>query len=308
MKNLLLLLLLAACIGCETPSENEKNEVDSTTNEVAYEPSTAPARNLSQDFKDYWYAGVAEICSYELNQSRYGQNRPGDAVLIFVTEPFNPVDQVKADAQNDTNRSVLKLNATRNFNTGIYPYTIMSSTFLPLDKQDNAIKVATSIQEWCGHTYMQLNNRQDQYDVMLHSYFQSEGNKEFAVDNVMLENQVPSQLRLDPRSMPIGQIKMIPSTEYLRLVHKETKAMDATASLIENQDNLIYNIKYNDDSRSIAYTVESAFPYKVMSWEETYQERGRTATTTAQLKETLRTAYWSQNSNEYNYLRDSLAL
>ncbi len=76
---------------------------------------------LTQEFKDYWYAGKAEISSYQLKQARYGETREGNAVLIYVTEDFLPDAQVKADNQNESNVPVLKLNATKKFNTGNYP-------------------------------------------------------------------------------------------------------------------------------------------------------------------------------------------
>ena len=87
--------------------------------------ATVDSNELSQAFKDYWYQGKAEITSYKLEQARYGEMRDGNAVLIYVTEDFLPEVQVKADRQNAKNIPVLKLNSTKNFNTGIYPYSIM---------------------------------------------------------------------------------------------------------------------------------------------------------------------------------------
>ena len=47
---------------------------------VAHEFATSAA------FDNYWHAGKAELNSYNLTQSRYGEARAGKAVLIFVTE------------------------------------------------------------------------------------------------------------------------------------------------------------------------------------------------------------------------------
>ena len=69
----------------------------------------APKKQLSKEFKDYWYKGTAEITSYSLQQARYGEMRKGNAVMIFVTEPFLPGLQVKADTNENTNIPVLKL-------------------------------------------------------------------------------------------------------------------------------------------------------------------------------------------------------
>ena len=82
--------------------------------------------------KAYWYNNEAEISSYALSQARYGEVHKGKAVLVYVTEPFSPDKNTKADAPSDGNISVLKLNFMKKFNTGIYPYSMMTSIFFPL--------------------------------------------------------------------------------------------------------------------------------------------------------------------------------
>ena len=111
-------------------------------------------------FKDYWYQGLAEITAYRLEQARYGEIRQGHASLVFVTEPFSKRKQVKLDnpsaARNDQ-IPILKLNLTKKFKTGIYPYSMMSSTFTPVQAAPNAhaLKITGTSQEWCGQTFMQ---------------------------------------------------------------------------------------------------------------------------------------------------------
>lgn len=109
-------------------------------------------------FDKYWYDGKAEISSYKLKQGRYGEIHRGTASLIFVTEPFSPQRFVKPYQENKQSISVLKLNFVKKFNTGIYPYSMMTSTFLPIDST-YSLKVSSSSQEWCGHTYMELKNK-----------------------------------------------------------------------------------------------------------------------------------------------------
>ncbi|MDB9780148.1 hypothetical protein OAB54_07920 [Flavobacteriaceae bacterium] len=46
------------------------------------------AQRISEQFKTHWFDGYAEISSYSLDQSRYGEVREGNAVLIYVTEDF----------------------------------------------------------------------------------------------------------------------------------------------------------------------------------------------------------------------------
>ena len=110
-------------------------------------PSPSKSIPLSQEFKNYWFDGTAEISSYTLNQSRYGAPRAGNAVLIYVTEDFLKEVQVKADVKSEASQIVLKLNRTKNFLTGIYPYAIMTSVFSRLGQSRPLVKTTTSMQE-----------------------------------------------------------------------------------------------------------------------------------------------------------------
>ncbi len=110
-------------------------------------------------FDQYWNQGKAEISSYQLEQARYGEIHKGTAVLIFVSEPFSTSEFVKADYPGMDNVQVLKLNATKQFTTGIYPYSMMTSSFFPLDGSTNSLKISCSSQEWCGHTYMEMTRK-----------------------------------------------------------------------------------------------------------------------------------------------------
>lgn len=256
-------------------------------------------KQLSQAFKEYWYAGEAEITSYKLEKARYGEIRKGQAVLVYVTENFLPEKQVKADRQNPNNIPVLKLNATKNFNTGIYPYSIMQSTFYPVSNNQHAIKVSSSIQEWCGHVYTQLNNK-EQFEIMSHSYFESEADENFKLEKAVLENELWAQLRINPKSLPIGNLQIIPTLEFTRLKHVPLKAYNASAIL--NNDN--YSIFYPELNRRLTINFNPVFPHDVLSWEETVNN----LTTKATKLKTIKSAYWNKNSNDDETLRDTLQL
>lgn len=261
----------------------------------------------SQNFKDYWYAGEAEISSYQLNQARYGQMRDGKAVLVFVTEDFLTEKQVKADRYSKANTPILKLNATKNFNTGIYPYSIMQSTFYPVSNNQHAVKVSCSVQEWCGHVYSQLNNR-EQFEITSHSYFESEADQDIKLDKGILENELWTQLRLDPKSLPTGNIEVIPSMEYIRLKHIELKAYKAEAAISED----IYTIIYPELGRTLSINFNPQFPYDILGWEETFEDgygsSKKLLTTKATKLKTIKSPYWGKNSNSDENLRETLLL
>ncbi|WP_179346489.1 septum formation inhibitor Maf [Winogradskyella ursingii] len=299
-----LVLLIILAFSCK-----ETVETTSKLSEAARPENEqlASKAQLSKEFKDYWYAGEAEITSYKLEQARYGEMRDGTAVLIYVTEDFLPEAQVKADTYSENNISVLKLNATKNFNTGIYPYSIMQSTFYPVTNNEHAIKISASVQEWCGQVYAQINNRAD-FEVMSHSYFQGEADEDFNLEKALTENELWTKLRIDPQSLPTGNINIIPSLEYLRLAHKEIKAYNAQAELKNDS----YTIIYPDLNRSLTLYFNPEFPYGISGWEETmvsgFGASAKTLTTKATKLESIKSAYWTKNGNSDETLRQSLKL
>ena len=266
---------------------------------------------LSKAFKEYWYAGDAEITSYRLEQARYGEIREGKSVLIFVTEPFLPEVQVKADQSAPSNIPVLKLNATKKYLTGIYPYSVMSSTFYPVHDNQHAIKTNLSMQEWCGHVYAQLNNRA-QFEYQLHSYFEGEADQNKTLNKAILENEIWNKIRINPEGLPVGQIDIIPSLEYFRLKHIPIQSFKATASLENNGETNSYTIDYEGTERKITIDFSAEFPYAIEGWVEEYKSGfgpdAKTMVSKGTKLKSLKTPYWKQNSNKFVALRDSLAL
>lgn len=258
-------------------------------------------------FNEYWYGGKAEITSYSLTQARYGELRKGDAVLIYVTEDFLPKEQVKADKQNPDNISVLKLNSTKNFNTGIYPYSIMQSSFYPVSDDRSALKVSGSVQEWCGQAYTQINARK-MFEITTHSYFENEADKQEKIPPAILENELWNKIRIRPEQLPTGEQSIIPSVEYCRLMHKDAKAYKASALLVKDNETYTYTIFYPELDRDLSIKFNSSFPYEIMSWTETYKQGALKLSTVATKIKTIKTDYWTKNKNEFGFYRDSLGL
>ena len=298
LKSSLFIFSAFLILGCK---EQPKTDTKTTYNQVETVAKKAklPAFKTNKQFNDYWYSGQAEITSYQLEQSRYGEIRKGTAVLVFVTEPFLENDQVKADQSNPSNINVLKLNATKKFNTGIYPYSIMQSTFYPVSNNQHALKVSASVQEWCGHVYTQLNNR-EQFQVTSHSYFQGEADQNFNLEKNSLENQLWTQLRIDPTSLPTGNINIIPSLEYTRLNHTPLKAYNAFAENKPGQ----YTLTIKDLDRKLTINYNPNFPFDIQSWEEVQNGNLTKAT---KIK-TLQSDYWNKKSNTDLELRKTLGL
>lgn len=265
----------------------------------------------TQSFKDYWFTGKAELNSYRLIQSRYGESREGNAMLIFVTEGFSKRKQVKLDdpeAAGDDKVSALKLNFTKNFVTGIYPYSMMLSVFTPVSRNQfpNTLKVTMSSQEWCGHVFTQMNLRGKRYEIESFSYFEKEGDQEFDRGVALLEDELFNLIRLDPKLVPTGQVDLLPGLFFTRLKHENLVSTRANITRTDKADHIQFQISYPD--RTLSLQVEQSFPHKILGWEETWTEGGQPYQTTATLNETLITDYWRKNKGEFKYLRDSLGL
>lgn len=286
-------LLVLACGGQPTSSASKPSP-------IVFEPNAS--------WKEYWFSGQAEISSYAIQQARYGEIREGEAVLVFVTEPFSSSTLTKADRPSSKNFTVLKCNATKRFNTGIYPYTLMTSSFTPLNDLMRSPKITHGMQEWCGQVFMEYQRRNNGLSV--HSYFEGE-NASHEVGDSYFENDLWASIRMDPKQIPTGTLKMVPDLGFLRFRHIEPKAYDCEIALMMEEIGTLL-VHYPALQRQIRIAFEKEFPYTILAWEETYPSgfgtNAKTMTSTGKHLQTIRLDYWNKNANRDEILRDSLRL
>ena len=305
-----LLALLVSCTAQSSPSAESASAAGlSTPNDKA--------------FHQYWYAGEAEISRFELEQARYGEIHKGDAVMVFVTEDFRTDKQVKLESYDNKDKAapILKLNFLKKFNTGIYDYSMMTSVFSPTDLSvyPHALKVTTSSQEWCGHTYLQLNQRGENYQVMGHSYFENEAdeNSEFGV--TWLEDEIWNMIRLDPSALPTGEISILRGTMALRLVHQDMTPQSATASIkayegdeFPGDELMTYTLDYPNAKANLTIYFDKNFPHQIAGWKESYKSgfgaSAKDLTTKAVRTHSMNGPYWGQNNLSDLPLRKKLGL
>ncbi|MFK7933860.1 MAG: hypothetical protein AB8G22_10135 [Saprospiraceae bacterium] len=302
------LLVLTSC-----QSESEK---------VNQQPQTLTVSNPAEDSKlsDYWYQGKAEINRYELQQNRYKDTHPGEAVLVFVTEDFLTDKQVKNDNYSNPNSTgILKMNGLRRFTTGLYDYSIMTSVFTPTDvrNQPQTLKVTNSVQDWCGQTWMQINKGERDYKVELRSYFESENDQNFKVDDVILEDELFNRIRMNPTALPEGKMKVLPSATTVRMLHIDfapVKAVLKSKSYVgtdfEGENLQVYEVQYTDLNRTLEIVFEMKAPYAIVGWKDTrpsvFDKQAR-STIAKRTHHTL-SPYWSKNGLADTRLRAELGL
>lgn len=263
--------------------------------------------SLSADpIHDFWFNG-AEISSFQLDQSRYGKNHPGHAQLIFVTEPFLVGKQVKNETGKPGSTVVLKLNALTTFNTGIYSYRTMTSTFRPIDCREfpHALKSVTSIQDWCGLAFQQLNYRDHCWNAELRSYFENEGDMDLKLGSGFIEDELWVTLRLAPDLLPTGELSMLPGAIFTRFSHKPLEFTRAKAELSHRNGESVYTLVYPSLARTLTLYFDTAFPHVIRKW----TEAGPSGTTTAILqKRLMNVAYWEMQNPEDAGKRRQLGL
>lgn len=306
------LLGLAAC----------KPNLPSPTAPLTKTSTEAPRFSPDPAFNAYWYAGDAELTSYHLKQARYGELREGEAVLVFVTEDFSNAKQVKLDraaaVSPSEKTSVLKMNLTKKFNTGLYPYSMMLSVFTPVSATPS-LKVTNSVQEWCGHVYQQFNKTATGIRYRGFSYFEKEVEEDQTFEAVMLEDEVWTRIRLSPSTLPQGAIKMLPGAMISRLHHHTPEVVEGTATLADAQNPVYgnvpmqrYSLQFSQpETRNLTIFFEKAFPHRILGWEEAYEDGFGTPkrlVTQAIRNKELKTDYWAKNSNADAGLRQALGL
>ncbi len=277
----------------------------------------------AEAFQQKWYAGKAEVSSYNLQQARYGQVRNGEAVLIFVTEDFSTHKLVKLDEPDKTDDKVrvLKMNMTKKFVTGIYPYSMMLSVFTPVSKEGNekTVKVDCSSQEWCGHTFSQLKLKGNKYSWQLHSYFEKEGEENKKLDADLVEDELWNRIRINPNALPQGKVSLLPGLLWQRLSHTELKAEEAVLTLskadtffIKDSTAQMYTVHYPAAQRTLQIYFQAAFPHQILGWQEKYPDgfgkNKKILITKAVKKKTAWLDYWKHNALADTTYRDTLQL
>lgn len=276
--------------------------------------AAAPVVALSAEFQNYWNAGLAELSRFDLTQARYGKIHRGELIAIVVTEPFRTDKQVKSElSPGVSDTGVLKAQLMRRFATGIYDYAITTTSFKPLDTVHfpHALKVTGSAVDWCGHAWLQLNLKSENYAVQGRSYFEESADDDFLLGLAIAEDEIWQRIRIAPKALPVGKVAFIPPLHASRLRHRKLAVQPADAELRADasQKQSEYSLTYDGglpSERRVSFVFEDSFPHRIVEYRETYLDgfgKPEKLTTIARLKKTIRRAYWRDHDPEHNILR-----
>ncbi len=274
-------------------------------------------------FWDYWGDGKGEVSSYRVVVRRYGELREGYSVLVFVTEDISRTTRIKVESNaippNDR-VPVLKLNRVVKFTTGLYDYSLMTSTFSSVNAElghgaFEPLKISFSAQEWCGHVMQILLPQRDQVELTLHSYFQSEGDQKRNIKlpaNAAYEDNLPIWIReLNGDVLAVGQkreLQIFPASWVSRASHQQADfqtgwIMKEDGEALKSLDGnaATYRWTWQVGNRKETYWVEKNYPRRILKWSSSDGNQG-------ELKKSLRVPYWSLHNNADLPYREQLGM
>jgi hypothetical protein len=271
-----------------------------------------PVPSFGDAFWRHWGDNRAELAAYDFTTTRYGEPRAGSAVAIFVTETFSQSARVKADPGRHPKSDefpAMKLNLVEDFATGIYDYNLMTSSFVALTPvggrpAGSATKVSFSSQEWCGHVWDQVLFDATRLRRESHSYFDGEADRRetlphpqesLAEDALLLWARglaAPSVARGESRG-----VNLLGSLKTARLLHQPLAWRKATLSRAPGTRRVSapagdFEVEVAtavvDGGPRWTFQVESAWPHRIVEWENSDGERAR-------LLGAERLTYWKLN-------------
>lgn len=315
MKNKYLYFSCLVCFGtffifsCENEQKQQKGETGSIKQVEKY---TKIENKSNKKYDLSYFSGKAEVSSYKLVKARYNNTHDGEAVLIFVTEPFLTKEQVKADNPSEGNSvSVLKMNRMDRFTTGVYDYSIFTSVFTPTEDFDPTfpLKITMSSQDWCGQSFMQVNNKNG-FDYLLRSYFESEGDTTTHLDYSYTEDNIFNLARIDTNLLPQGDFEIVPTMSHLRLAHDDLKFYQATGALTVLDEQVMYTYDIPELKRGVRIFMNPDKHFQIVRWEEIYPTvfDGKLRKSVYTLKDSKRIPYWELNNVEDTHWRDSIGV
>lgn len=272
-------------------------------------------RGASKKFWKHWGDGKAELSGFKGVTPRYGTLRKAEAVLVFVTEPMSRRTWIKNDYARESDRvDVIKLNFHLTFRTGIYPYSVLTSAFAPVDRWRkhafSPAKMTLTAQEWCGHVFMGVWPGQGRFLTQMMSYFAGEGEKARTVmgKDLLYEDALLIQLRELDGPFNGGKDwsgKLVPTIWWQRRKHSPLRPIQATIKRstpkVNGKTITRFQIRYSGISYSRSIDISQSWPHRLLGWSTSEGEK-------MQVAKTARLPYWNLNGSGDGAYRKKLGL
>jgi hypothetical protein len=238
----------------------------------------------------YWQDGKVEVSQYDLQKTIEDSIYHGEATLGFVNEELRTDTHLKPMQADDASAvSVLTLNAYQKFGTS----SLMTSTFSPIDTElfRHPLKVSASVQNPSGQAYSQLDLHGRKYVHESKNYLEKNIQEDLEQPATWLEDEVWTRIRIKNSSLPLGEIKMIPSLSYsvvgiaspqATMAKADTNAYVGTDFVGKSLKQ--YQLSFKDQGRTVTIVFERAFPNTIIGWTEIQIQNNKTVSIKAILR------------------------
>jgi hypothetical protein len=264
-------------------------------------------------FEAHWRDGKAELSSYRVKALRYGELRDGMRMMLWIPDFLRMDTLVKPEVPGKTPREFLsmKLIDIVDFNTGIYPYHLATTSYMALEdkgphRKGEIAKLTFAATEYCGVVAERLINRGDHLENTLWSYFESEADRFLKLQKgpgSQVEDNLWTWIReLQGETVPVGkpvQVPLLPSAWNRRSAHVTATFQSATISKEEagRQSTRLgkvdaWRVTWAYGSYRNAVLVEKAYPHRILSWKDSLGQEGV-------LLRTVRETYWVMQGNKF---------
>ena len=205
----------------------------------------------------------------------------------------------------------MKLNLIKDYQTGVYDYSDMLSTFVALApvnqlRAGQPSKVSFSSREWCGHVYSQLLFTGPVARLTLHSYFDGEADsaRDLALKGPDYVSEDALLLWARGMSWPFlgseenRQVVSVSSLATSRArhvpvstgtVHLTSSAKRESVKTPAGTFQTVVRKAALANGTAVTISVEEAPPHRIVRWESSTGER-------AELLGSARMKYWQMNA------------
>ena len=262
-----------------------------------------PARGGELSDLSVWDDGLSEMCYYDATDTVYGTKRHYTRVHLFNRQWMDPATGVKTEPDSPGAVPAFKLLIAEQIPTDNYNYRYLTTVFLRRSDL-TPLKMTSSSQEWCGHTFKHLRWTDDRLDVQSFSYFPDEGDRTYqrVADAVPFE----SLFVLARNVVSTGRtrrLQLLPSMRSNRQVVPDAAAATLVPDSMTKRVTVplgtfeVRRVQLQSDRLSAWFDVEVDAPHRIIAF-----EAGRLA---GRLQSFERRAYWDQRWGSAVYPRGS---
>ncbi len=259
-----------------------------------------PGDLFCQDFfkNEYWNSGKADFQTFDAQLTKYNIKRNAKVTILIIKEPFNLKKYVKA-LKYEKAFDVIKMNYIRKIPAGVYEYNQMFSAYFDRNS-GQLLKVLISSQDGCGMTFKKYQNNNKKNEMIIHSYFDGEGDTKlnFSENNFVFYETLPMVLRFRLKEK---EDYILNITEPLLTNRKDSEKLYKAEVKVKKVNDLkeikskekLYEVVMTYGEKKDYFYFEGKFPHRLLKWTKSNND-------TLLIRKSDFLYYWNYTKPEHN--------